>query len=402
MHPVASLVSGAETPHVSVNAAASPPEPKFLFRAAVAAESNDCAIARLHGLLAEGKRRGASDVHITGGVATYCRIDNDLLPLSEVLAPSDVEQLALALLTPTQLRVFEQQKQIDLAFFTPDNTRYRANVYRQRGSVALAIRRLDEQFRTLQELNLPPQLAELADFPFGLVVVTGATGSGKSTTLATILHQINLQRASHVITIEDPIEHVHDNRRSLFHQRELHVDVSDFATALKAALREDPDVLLVGEMRDLETMRAAITAAETGHLVFSTLHTGDCVGSIGRMVGAFPADEQPMVRDQLSRVLRAVVSQRLLRHKSGRGRVPAVEIMRVSPAISNLIRLGDMRQAINMIQAGSDEGMLLLEQSLACLAAANLIDIDEARIWARDASVLESRFKSLTQRGWGR
>jgi twitching motility protein PilT len=359
-------------------------------------------VLKLHELLAECKKRGASDVHLTGGVKAYFRVDNDVFPIGEPLPPDDVEQIALALMTEPQRHVFHEKLQIDLAFFTPDNTRYRANAFRQRGSVALAIRRLDEEFRTLNDLNLPPQLDELANFPFGLVVVTGATGSGKSTTLATILHQINLHRACHVITIEDPIEHVHQNNKSLFHQRELHCDVADFATALKAALREDPDVLLVGEMRDLETMRAAITAAETGHLVFSTLHTGDCVGSISRMVGAFPADEQPMVRDQLSRVLRAVVSQRLVRHKSGKGRVPVVEIMRINSAVSNLIRTGDMRQALTAIQAGAEEGMLLLEQSLACLAAANLIAVEEARLWARDLNVFESRYKSLTQRGWGR
>jgi twitching motility protein PilT len=301
-----------------------------------------------------------------------------------------------------QQQVFREKQQIDLAFFTPDNTRYRANVFRQRASVAIAIRRLDDNFLSFNDLNLPPQLGELANFPFGLVVVTGATGSGKSTTLATIIHQINHTRECHIITIEDPIEHVHKNEKSLVHQRELYCDVPDFASALKASLREDPDVLLVGEMRDLETMRAAITASETGHLVFSTLHTGDCVGSISRMVGAFPAEEQPMVRDQLSRVLRAVVSQRLVRHKNGKGRIPVIEIMRVNHALANLIRTGDMRQALTAIQSGAEEGMLLLEQSLACLVAAQLVAKEEALHWARDASVFESRLKSMTQRGWGR
>jgi twitching motility protein PilT len=401
MNPVATLVSGASAEALSP-VIAQHSQPNFLFQSSTLGAEDQKQIARLHAILAECKRRSASDVHLTGGIHTYFRIDNDVVPYGDPLSPTDVESIALALMTSQQRQVFLEKQQIDLAFFTPDDTRYRANAYRQRGSVALALRRLDEDFRSFNDLNLPPQLEELANFPFGLVVVTGATGSGKSTTLATILHQINVSRACHVITIEDPIEHVHSNKKSLFHQRELHCDVPDFATALKAALREDPDVLLVGEMRDLETVRAAITAAETGHLVFSTLHTGDCVGSISRMVGSFPADEQPMVRDQLSRVLRAVVSQRLVRHKTGKGRVPVVEIMRVNAALSNLIRVGDMRQALTAIQAGADEGMLLLEQSLACLAAANLIALEEARLWARDVSVLESRYKTLTQRGWGR
>ena len=400
MNPVAVPVSGAS---LNTSIVASAHTPQYLFRGTTTTEEKRPYIEQLHAILAECKRLDASDAHLTGGVKTYFRVDNLLVAFGEQpLAPEDAEQIAFALMSESQQQVFFDKQQIDLAFFTPDNTRYRANVYRQRGSIAIAIRRLDDDFRGFNDLNLPPQLGELTDFPFGLVLVTGATGSGKSTTLATMIHQINLTRQSHIITIEDPIEHVHKNCQSLIHQRELYCDVPDFASALKAALREDPDVLLVGEMRDLETMRAAITAAETGHLVFSTLHTGDVVGSIGRMVGAFPSDEQPMVRDQLSRVLRAVVSQRLVRHKNGKGRIPVVEIMRVNSALANLIRTGDMRQALTAIQSGAEEGMLLLEQSLACLTAAQLISQQESLLWARDPHVYESRLKSLTQRGWGR
>jgi twitching motility protein PilT len=348
------------------------------------------------------KRHDASDIHLTGGMPAYFRIHNDIVPASEEpLSAELITQIAAELMTEPQHRVFQERQQLDLAFFSADRTRYRVNVFQQRGVTALAIRRLDDEFRDLASLNLPPQLAELAEFPFGLVIVTGPTGSGKSTTLASIIHQINTTRRCHIITIEDPIEHVHRNHLSLIHQRELHCDVPSFASALKAALREDPDVLLVGEMRDLETMRAAITAAETGHLVFSTLHTGDAVGSIGRMVGSFPADEQPVIRDQLSRVLRAVVSQRLLRRKGGQERVPAVEIMRVNSALANLIRLGDTRQAVSIITSGADEGMLLLEQSLAYLTAADAIDRAEALLWCRDESVFEARLKSLSPRGRG-
>jgi twitching motility protein PilT len=357
----------------------------------------------LEALLTQCQHQDASDVHLTGGLPAYFRIQNDILPASdEPLSEEVVAAIAAELMTEEQRRVFQQRQQLDLAFFSADGTRYRVNVYRQRGVTALALRRLNSEFHDLHSLNLPPQLGELAEFPFGLVIVTGPTGSGKSTTLASIIHQINTTRRCHIITIEDPIEHVHRNHASLIHQRELHCDVPSFASALKAALREDPDVLLVGEMRDLDTMRAAITAAETGHLVFSTLHTGDAAGSIGRMVGAFPADEQPLVREQISRVLRAVVSQRLLARKDSSGRVPAVEIMRVNSALANLIRQGDMRQAFSIITTGADEGMLLLEQSLAYLTAAGAIDRSEALRWCRDEGVFNARWKTLTQprSGW--
>jgi twitching motility protein PilT len=357
---------------------------------------------QLEEILGLCKRRQASDVHLTGGLPAYYRINNELVLLdNRSVPPERVAQIAHSLMSETQRQVFADQQQLDMAFFSADGTRYRANVFRQRGLTAMALRRLDDEFRDLVSLNLPPQLGELSEFAHGLVIVTGPTGSGKSTTLASIIHQINTTRPCHIITIEDPIEHVHRNHASLIHQRELHCDVRSFAAALKAALREDPDVLLVGEMRDLDTMRAAITAAETGHLVFSTLHTGDAAGSIGRMVGVFPADEQPTARDQLSRVLRAVVSQRLVRRKDGQGRVPVVEIMRVNSALANLIRLGDMRQGLSIISSGGDEGMLLLEQSLAYLTAADVIEHAEALRWCRDASVFESRLKALSQRGRG-
>lgn len=341
----------------------------------------------------------ASDVHLTAGVVPYFRIDNGLVPIgNQPLTSDDVEHMANSLMTELQRRVFAEKHSLDLAFFARNQTRFRVNIFRQRGSVAMALRRLDDEFKTLVQLNLPPQLAELADFPYGLVLVTGPTGSGKSTTLATIIHQINLTRNCHIITIEDPIEYVHKNNKSLVHQRELFCDVPTFASALRAALREDPDVILVGEMRDFETIQAAIIAAETGHLVLSTLHTGDCVGSISRMVSVFPSDEQNAVREQLSRTLRAVVSQRLIRRCDGKGRVPAIEIMRVNPAIANLIRLGDQRQIYSVMQTGSDDGMLILDQALAYLTAGGLISKDEALHWCRDQSVLETRLRMAGQR----
>ncbi|MCE9524914.1 MAG: type IV pilus twitching motility protein PilT [Planctomycetales bacterium] len=343
--------------------------------------------------------RRASDVHLTGGMLPYFRIDSGLVPIGDLpLSAHDVEQMAESLMTDHQHRVFAEKQSLDLAFFTSGMTRFRVNIFRQRGCVAMAFRRLDDVFKTLAQLNLPPQLGELSDFPYGLVLVTGPTGSGKSTTLATIIHQINSNRNCHIITIEDPIEYVHRNNKSLVHQRELFCDVPTFASALRAALREDPDVILVGEMRDFETIQAAIIAAETGHLVFSTLHTGDCVGSISRMVSVFPSDEQVAVREQLSRTLRAVVSQRLIRRMDGKGRVPAVEIMRVNSAIANLIRLGDQRQIYSVMQTGSDDGMLILDQGLANLTVAGLISKDEAFIWCRDSSVFEARLRMAQKR----
>ncbi len=340
----------------------------------------------------------ASDIHLTSGVPPYMRLRNEIQAVSEEpLSPFLVEQIAMSLLTDTQRQVFNEQHSIDFAFFSEQGTRFRVNVFRQRGTVALCIRRLDEEFRTFDELTLPPQLSTLAGYAHGLVLVTGPTGSGKSTTLATIINQINETRAAHIITIEDPIEYVHGNKRSLVRQRELHCDVLSFADAVRSSLREDPDVILVGEMRDRETMRAAIMAAETGHLVFSTLHTGDVVGSISRMISVFPAEEQDAVRNQLSRVLRAVVSQRLVHRASGRGRVPAVEIMFVTSAIQNLIRIGDLQQIYSTMQTGNADGMLLLEQSLANLQAYGLIGRDEALQLVRDQNIFETRLRIVQQ-----
>jgi twitching motility protein PilT len=326
------------------------------------------------------------------------RVRNEVVPVSEeVLSPFAVEQMAMTLMTDHQRRVFAEKLSIDFAFFADSGVRYRTNVFRQRGTVALAIRRLDNEFRSFDELTLPPQMAELGEFDHGLVIVTGPTGSGKSTTLATLIHQINSTRSCHIITIEDPLEFIHANRKSLVRQRELYCDVPTFADAIRAALREDPDVLLVGEMRDVDTIRVAIIAAETGHLIFSTLHTNDVVGSVSRMVGVFPAEEQDAVRNQLSRVLRAVVSQRLIHRQDKPGRVPAVEIMRVTPAVANLIRTGELQQIYSTMQTGNSDGMLLLEQSLAVLLAHGLISHDDALQLARDPAILETRLRRFQE-----
>ena len=336
----------------------------------------------------------ASDLHLTGGSSPYYRIDGKLVPSHEyVLIPEMVDRMAEALMSPVQLRVYQEKCNLDMAFTAPCGTRFRLNVFRERGQTAMAIRRLDDKFRTVEELHLPQQMVSLADFPHGLVIVTGATGSGKSTSLATLLHRINCQRPCHIMTIEDPLEFIHSNQQALIRQRELYTDVPTFASAVKAALREDPDVILVGEMRDVDTMRAAITAGETGHLVFSTLHTGDAIGAIDRMISVFPAEEQVCVREQLSRVLRAVVSQRLIKRCDGPGRVPALEIMRVNTAVANLIRHGEPHQIYSVMQTSSDDGMMILDQSLAQLVAKGLITMDDAYYHVRDQNVFEQRLK---------
>lgn len=340
----------------------------------------------------------ASDIHLTSGCLPYMRLRNEIKAVSdERFSPFAIEQLAMSMMTDSQRQVFDQTHTIDFAFFSDGGSRFRVNVYRQRGTVALCLRRLDEEFKSFDELTLPPQMSKLADYTHGLVLVTGPTGSGKSTTLATIVNQINETRAHHIITIEDPVEYIHPNKKGLVHQRELHCDVLTFADAVRAALREDPDVILVGEMRDRETTRAAIIAAETGHLVLSTLHTGDVVGSISRMISVFPAEEQDAVRNQLSRVLRAVVAQRLVHRVNGVGRAPAVEIMFVTSAIQNLIRTGDLTQIYSMMQTGNADGMLLLEQSLASLFAFGLIGREEATQLVRDKNIFETRLRRIQE-----
>lgn len=353
--------------------------------------TNDCHPV-FDGLLRRCVELNASDIHITSAVEPYYRVDNAVVKDGEEsISSTTVAEIVESLLTPQQWEVLRQEMSIDVAFFWENWQRFRVNVFYQRNSLAMAIRRLDDKYRSFAELHLPSRLSELAEYPHGLVIVTGPTGSGKSTTLATVINEINLRRQGHVITIEDPIEYVHRNKQCLIQQRQLYTDVPSFASAVRAALREDPDVLLVGEMRDMATIRAAVTAAETGHLVFSTLHTGEAIGAIDRMISVFPAEEQVAVRDQLSRVLRCVVSQRLVARADNHGRVPAVEIMQVTDAVSNLIRIGQSNQIESVMQTGGTEGMMILEQSLAELTARRLIAESEAATIARDRNVYASR-----------
>ncbi len=348
-------------------------------------------------LLQQCIEQQGSDLHISVNQPIYLRQHGQLKPLGECLSLPQIEAMIQQIVPDNLLQSYQQDKSIDFAYSLNSGQRFRINIYYERQQPALAVRYLDSRFRSLQSLGLPEQLYQLCGLKDGLVLVTGATGSGKTTTLAQLIHKINQDRACHILTIEDPIEYLHQNIQSLVHQRELHLDVPSYPQAIRSALREDPDVILVGEMRDLETMRVAITAAETGHLVFSTLHTGDAVGVIERILGSFPAEEQAMVRQQLSRVLRAVVAQRLLPIKQGEGRVPALEILMINPAVANLIRHHKTQQVYSVMEsATTDSGMQTLEQSLADLVKQQVIDKALAIKTAHYPDILQSQ---LRQRG---
>jgi twitching motility protein PilT len=310
--------------------------------------------------------RGGSDLHLTTGTSPQLRIAGKLVPLTqfEVLTPQDTQRLAYSVLNEAQKQKFEEESELDLSFGIQGLARFRCNVYRQRGAVGAAIRLVPYKIRSFDELGLPKVCEEMAERPKGLVLVTGPTGSGKSTTLAAMVDKINVERSEHIVTIEDPIEFVHPHKKCVVNQREVFADTHSFKNALKSILRQDPDVVLVGEMRDLETIAAAITIAETGHLTFGTLHTNSCAQTINRIIDVFPTTQQAQVRAQLSLVLEAVFSQTLI-PKIGGGRTMAMEIMVATPAIRNLIREEKIHQIYSAIQSGSKYGMQTMNQSLA-------------------------------------
>lgn len=327
----------------------------------------------------------ASDLHLAEERGAAWRLHGDLSTMDDRRwSAAHMSDLLRGLLGEHQLTDLKARGSVDLGYTSRGDERFRINVFRSLGKTALVARHLPSQFRSFNELRLPESIRELASLPDGLVLVTGITGSGKSTTLATIINEINETRPTHILTIEDPVEFVHAPKQALISHRELYTDTPDFASAVKASLREDPDVVLVGELRDVETMRAALTAAETGHLVFSTLHTADTSGAIERFVGGFPGDEQAIVRHRLALVLKAVVAQQLLPLAGRPGRVAAVEVLQVTPAVSNLIASGRTAQIYSAIESGRDAGMQTFDQSLATLARDCLIETEEGRRLARD------------------
>ncbi|HVC08744.1 MAG TPA: type IV pilus twitching motility protein PilT [Elusimicrobiota bacterium] len=323
--------------------------------------------------------KGASDLHLTVGSVPMLRIDGDLVPTSfDKLTAESCQVLVFSLLTETQRQKFEATNELDLAFGFKGLGRLRMNIYRQRGAIGAAIRSIPSTFKSFEDLGMPSVVYDIMKIPKGLVLVTGPTGSGKSTTLASMIDYLNEHRSAHIVTIEDPIEYVHAHKKGLVNQREVGQDTESFPKALKYVLRQDPDIILIGEMRDLDTVSAALTIAETGHLVFATLHTTDCAQSINRIIDVFPQEQIDQVRVQLSFVLQAVFAQQLLAHISGAGRVLASEVLVVTAAIRNLIREQKVEQIQLAIQTGGKFGMQTMNQSLAELYRKQRISFQEA------------------------
>lgn len=344
----------------------------------------------LERLLHEMVGRGASDLHLTAGERPMLRIDGTLRGVREtaVLVSADTEDLAAALLSPEQRRRFEEEHDLDFAFDVPGLARFRGNCFQQRGRTALAFRHIPGRVGSLEELGLPSIMNRLTGRPRGLVLVTGPTGSGKSTTLAAMVDLINRRRRGHIITIEDPIEFLHPHRRCVVNQREVGVDTLSFATGLKYSLRQDPDVILIGEMRDAETMGAALTIAETGHLVLATLHTNSAADSVNRVVDAFPAHSQHQVRTQLASVLEGVVTQILLPRAAGGGRVVATEVLVCTDAIRAVIRDEKVHQIRSLMEAGRKHGMQTMNDSLARLYLNGKVGLEAALRNSSDPAAL--------------
>ena len=341
-------------------------------------------------LLREAVARRASDLHITIGVPPILRINGSLKHTNyPALTPQDTDRLLGEITSPDQRDKFYQSGELDASYALPQVSRFRVNAFRQRGATALVFRVITEKVPTMEQLGHPEVLKTLARKPRGLVLVTGPTGSGKSTTLAAMINQINTERDCHIITLEDPIEYIHDHKQSIVNQREINTDTKSFANALRAALREDPDVILVGEMRDAETIGIAITAAETGHLVFATLHTSDAAQTIDRIIDVFPPYQQQQIRIQLSLTLQGIIAQQLLPRSDGNGRVAAMEILVATPAIRNLIREGKTHQILSSLQTGAKSGMQAMDMALRDLYRNRQVTYDEAMARASDAETFQ-------------
>ena len=349
----------------------------------------------LHQLLKAMIEKGASDLHITTGSPPQLRIDGRLVPLkTPPLTPVETRQLCYSVLTDAQKHRFEEENELDLSFGVKGLSRFRSNIFMQRGAVAGAFRTIPFKILSFTELGLPPVVAELSKRPRGLVLVTGPTGSGKSTTLAAIIDKINSERHEHIVTIEDPIEYLHPHKNCIVNQREVGADTQSFKRALKYILRQDPDVVLIGEMRDLETIESALVVSETGHLSFATLHTNNAVQTINRVLDVFPPYQQPQVRAQLSFVLQGILAQQLIPKASGQGRVICVEVMVPNPAIRNLIREDKVHQIYGSMQAGQEKhGMQTFNQALATLYLNKQIALETAMSKSPNPVELEDLIK---------
>ncbi len=336
--------------------------------------------------------KGASDLHITTNSPPQLRIDGKLVPLkTPQLTPVETKQLCYSILTDAQKHKFEEENELDLSFGVKGLSRFRANVFMQRGAVAGAFRTIPFKILSFSELGLPAVVADLSRRPRGLVLVTGPTGSGKSTTLASIIDKINTERHEHIVTIEDPIEYLHPHKNCLVNQREVGADTMSFKKALKYILRQDPDVVLIGEMRDLETIEAALIISETGHLAFATLHTNSCVQTINRILDVFPPYQQPQVRAQLSFVLEGIMSQALMPKLNQPGRILAIEVMIPNPAIRNLVREDKVHQVYSQMQIGQSKfGMQTFNQSLLMLVQRRMVALEEAMGRSSDPEELRS------------
>ncbi|RMF87931.1 MAG: type IV pilus twitching motility protein PilT [Nitrospinota bacterium] len=347
-------------------------------------------MAKIDMLLKQAKEMGASDLHIRAGLSPLVRIHGELHPLSEArLSPEVCQEMLGEIMSPEQQRMFQEQGECDFAYAIPGIGRFRTNLFQQQYGIGGVFRIIPDRVLSLAELHLPKGLARFAHLEKGLIVVTGPTGSGKTTTLAALIDLINEERRCHILTIEDPLEFLHQNKKALITHREVGSHTRSFAQALRSALREDPDVILIGEMRDLETISLALTAAETGHLVLATLHTTTAAATVDRIVDVFPATQQEQVRTVLAEVLKGVICQQLLRRADGKGRIAALEILVATPALANLIREGKTFQIPSIIQTGKREGMQTMDQAIAELLRQKLITPEEAYAKAIDKETFQ-------------
>lgn len=350
---------------------------------------------RIEILLEEVIKRKASDLHLQVGLPPMLRVDGALIPVNgtEPLTEESIEALIFAILDEDQKQILLKDKEFDFSFAFGDLGRFRVNAFHERGNLAAALRLIPNEILSIEQLGLPSIVNKFADYPRGLVLVTGPTGSGKSTSLAAMVNKINHERATHIVTIEDPIEFTHKSIKSVIVQREVHYDTYSFSAALRSSLRQDPDVVLIGEMRDLETISSAITIAETGHLVFATLHTNSAAQSIDRMIDVFPPHQQPQIRSQLANILMAICSQRLIPSIGG-GRIAAAEILVATPAVRNIIREGKSHQLEAVIQTGAEFGMQSMDKTLVSLIHNGTITYEEARNYAVDLDELDRLMRS--------